>query len=47
MIQFVSENDRIRFAINLSATSQAKLKISSKLLSLAKVVGGDVKETAR
>jgi hypothetical protein len=43
MIQFVNENDRIRFAINLSATSQANLKMSSKLLSLAKLVGGNVK----
>ena len=47
MIQFVNENDRVRFAINVEATSRARLKMSSKLLSLAKVVGGTVKETAR
>jgi hypothetical protein len=46
MIQFLSENDRVRFAINVDASSRAKLKISSKLLSLAKVVGGNSKETA-
>ena len=39
MIQFLNENDRVRFAINVDATSRAKLKMSSKLLSLAKVVG--------
>jgi hypothetical protein len=44
MIQFVSENDRVRFAINVDATSRAKLKMSSKLLSLARVVGGNGKE---
>jgi hypothetical protein len=44
MIQFVSENDRVRFAINVDAASRAKLKMSSKLLSLAKVVGGNGKE---
>jgi hypothetical protein len=45
MIQFQSENDRIRFAINVDATSRAKLKISFKLLSLAKMGGGNGKET--
>src|ERR1700681_1936448 len=45
MIQFLSENNRVRFAINVDASSRAKLKMSSKLLSLAKVVGGNVKET--
>jgi hypothetical protein len=44
MIQFLSENDRVRFAINVDATSRARLKMSSKLLSLAKVVGGNAKE---
>lgn len=44
MIQFLSENNRVRFAINVDATSRAKLKMSSKLLSLAKVIGGNVKE---
>jgi hypothetical protein len=45
MIQFLNENERVRFAINVDATSRAKLKVSSKLLSLAKAVGGNVKET--
>ena len=44
MIQFLNENDRVRFAINVEATSRANLKMSSKLLSLAKVVGGNVKQ---
>ena len=41
MIEFLNENDRVRFAINLTATAQARLKMSSKLLSLARVVGGN------
>jgi uncharacterized protein DUF4154 len=44
MIQFLSENDRVRFAINVDAASRARLKLSSKLLSLAKVVGGNSME---
>ena len=44
MIQFLPENDRVRFAINTDATSRARLKLSSKLMSLAKVVGGNSKE---
>ena len=47
MIQFLHENDRVRFAINVEATSQARLKFSSKLMSLAKVFGGDVKEAGK
>jgi uncharacterized protein DUF4154 len=43
MIQFLNENDRVRFAINLDATSRARLKMSSKLLSLARVIGGNGK----
>ena len=43
MIQFLNENDRVRFAINTDATSRAKLKVSSKLLSLARPVGGNGK----
>jgi hypothetical protein len=39
MIQFLSENNRVRFAINVDAARKAKLKISSRLLSLARVVG--------
>jgi YfiR/HmsC-like len=44
MIQFLNENDRVRFAISVEATGRARLKMSSKLLSLAKVVGGNVKQ---
>jgi hypothetical protein len=44
MIQFVSENDRVRFSINVDATSRARLKVSSKLLSLARAVGNNAKE---
>ena len=44
MIQFLSESDRVRFAINVDAASRARLKLSSKLLSLAKVMGGNGKE---
>jgi hypothetical protein len=33
------ENNRVRFEINLGAAEKARLKISSKLLSLARIVG--------
>jgi hypothetical protein len=35
MIQFISADSHIRLAINVGATSRARLKISSKLLALA------------
>ncbi len=38
MISFVVESNRIRFEVNLRATQEARLKLSSKLLSLAKSV---------
>jgi hypothetical protein len=44
MIQFLSESDHVRFAINGGAATQAKLKLSSKLLSLSRADGGHVKE---
>jgi len=44
MIQFLNENGRVRFAIDVDATLRARLKLSSKLLSLAKVSGGNGKE---
>lgn len=34
-INFVLQDDRLRFVINLGATDRARLKLSSKLLSLA------------
>jgi hypothetical protein len=42
MIGFVLEENKIRFAVNLEAAQKAKLKISSRLLALAKsVIGGE------
>lgn len=38
IINFVMENNRVRFEVNHKAAEQAGLKISSKLLSVAKVV---------
>lgn len=38
MINFVLENDRVRFEVNHKAAGQAGLKISSKLLNVARVV---------
>jgi hypothetical protein len=38
MINFVLENDRVQFEVNHKAAEQAGLKISSKLLSVAKFV---------
>ena len=38
MINFVLENDRVQFEVNRKAAEQAGLKISSKLLSVAKSV---------
>lgn len=41
VINFILENSRVRFEINLTAAYQAHLKISSKLLALAKLVHSD------
>ena len=38
MIEFVTENDRLRFEINAKAAREAQVNISAKLLSLAKNV---------
>lgn len=38
VIQFTFENSRIRFAINADAADRARLKVSSKLLSVAQYV---------
>ncbi len=40
MINFVLENDRVQFEVSRKAAEQAGLKISSKLLSVAKLVIG-------
>jgi YfiR/HmsC-like len=45
MIGFVLEDNKVRFEINLTATEHAKLKISARLLSLAKTVIGSPKGT--
>ena len=38
MIQFVMEEKRVRFGIDVGAASRARLKVSAKLLSLARTV---------
>jgi len=40
MIQFYIENNRVRFEVNVNACTHAHLKVSSKLLALAKIVSG-------
>ena len=40
MIMFALENNRVRFEIRLDATEQAQLKVSSRVLSLAKAIHG-------
>jgi hypothetical protein len=44
MIQFVSANEQIHFAINVDALKGSRLKVSSKLLNLAKTVTGKAKD---
>jgi hypothetical protein len=45
MIGFFLEDSKVRFDINLDAAERAKLKISARLLSLAKTVIGGPKRT--
>jgi uncharacterized protein DUF4154 len=41
MIGFLLEDRKVRFEINLDAAEHARLKVSSRLLALAKtVIGG-------
>lgn len=40
IINFVVENQRVRFEINPQAASQANLRLSSKLMQLATIVSG-------
>ncbi|HEV2425792.1 MAG TPA: YfiR family protein [Terriglobia bacterium] len=40
MINFIMEDDRVRFEVNVDAAEQARLKISSRLLRLARIVKG-------
>ncbi len=37
-IQFYLEAEKVRFSVNVDATKRARLNVSSKLLSLAKIV---------
>jgi hypothetical protein len=39
-INFYTEEDKVRFEINQDAVNRSGLRISSKLLSLAKIVRG-------
>lgn len=39
MIEFVTQNDRIRLRVNLHAASEAQLRLSSKLLRRSEIVG--------
>jgi hypothetical protein len=41
VINFVLEQNRVRFEINVEAARRARLALSSKLLSLARIVGGE------
>jgi hypothetical protein len=38
VIQFFLEDNRLRFAVNVDAAQRARLKVSSKLLALARIV---------
>jgi len=38
MVNFVQDNERVRFEINPGSAERAKLKISAKLLALARIV---------
>jgi len=39
VIQFVMQENRVRFVVNLDAATQNKLRLSAKLLALARVIG--------
>jgi hypothetical protein len=45
VMQFVMQENRVRFVVNLEAATQRKLRVSAKLLALAQVVNRS--ETAR
>jgi YfiR/HmsC-like len=45
MIQFVTEGGRVRMDVDVGATGRARLKVSSKLLALAKAVTQKVRST--
>jgi hypothetical protein len=39
MIRFVTQDNRLRFEVNIEALNRARLKASAKLLKLAQVYG--------
>ncbi len=39
VIEFVTQENRVRFIVNLDAANQGKLRLSAKLLALARVIG--------
>ena len=39
VIEFVTEENRVRFIVNLDSANQSKLRVSAKLLALARVIG--------
>jgi len=39
VIRFTLEDNRVRFEVNVDAAHQADLNISSRLLTLAKIIG--------
>jgi len=45
MIGFLWEDNKVHFEINLEAAERAKLKVSARLLTLAKTVIGGPKGT--
>jgi hypothetical protein len=40
IIGFIEQNGKVRFEINLDAAQQSKIKVSSQLLKLARIVAG-------
>jgi hypothetical protein len=46
-VQFTLDEDRVRFAINPDAAERAGLRLSSKLLALAKIVHDDTANGGR
>jgi len=47
IINFVNEDNKVRFEINISAAERAGLKISSRLLALARVVRSPAQEGSK
>ena len=40
-IEFITEDNKVHFSINIDASERSRLKMSSKLLALAKIVHDD------